>query len=194
MYFFEVVIAMMITAIVSIIGFGQIEKISKEKAAQEHHCEHGTCVDNKSHSLETKTLPAKPVDVVNTAPVTSVVVEKHYDLKELNDGLMAVAGLGGFALLVFIIYKCFGIGRRTLMLTIARKKSIILISAFDSIIDDVKHCLEHNNKIMEQTCLNNLLIELNKENPSMNCLILSNQIMKDQYNFIERKILNDFKK
>lgn len=194
MHFAEVLIVIMITTIGAIIGFGQIEKIAKENAAQKQHCEHVTCVDNKSHSLDTKTLPAKPVDVVKTAPVANVVVENHYDLKELNDGLMAVAGLGGFALLVFIIYKCFGIGRRTLMLTIARKKSLILISAFDSIIDDLKHCLEHNNKIMEQTCLNNLLIEVNKGNPSMNCLILSNQIMKDQYNFIERKILNDFKK
>lgn len=80
------------------------------------------------------------------------------------------------------------------MLSIARKRSLMLIKAFDSIVDDVKHCLEHNNKITEQIDFNNLLIQVNKENPSMNSLILSNRIMKDQYNFIERKILNDFKK
>lgn len=194
MMMLEVCIAMTITTIVAIFGFGQMEKQAKLNAEEKYRCEHVTCVDNRSHSLDTKTLPAKPVDVVETESVTNLVVENHYDLKELNDGLMAVSGLGGFALLVFIIYKCFGVGRRTLMLSVARKRSLILISAFDSIIDDVKHCLDHNNRIMEQTSLNNLLIEVNKGNPSMNCLILSNQIMKDQYNFIERKILNDFKK
>lgn len=190
----QIIIAILITTIVSIAGFGQIERLARENAAKARHCENVSCVDDKSKTIDPKILAVKPIDVVKTAPVTNVVVENHYDLKELNDGLMALSGLGGFALFVFIIYKCFGVGRRTLMLSIARKRSLMLIKAFDSIVDDVKHCLEHNNKITEQIDFNNLLIQVNKENPSMNSLILSNRIMKDQYNFIERKILNDFKK
>lgn len=190
----QIIIAILITTIVSIAGFGQIERLARENAAKARHCENVSCVDDKSKTIDPKILAVKPIDVLKTAPVTNVVVENHYDLKELNDGLMALSGLGGFALFVFIIYKCFGVGRRTLMLSIARKRSLMLIKAFDSIVDDVKHCLEHNNKITEQIDFNNLLIQVNKENPSMNSLILSNRIMKDQYNFIERKILNDFKK
>lgn len=190
----QIIIAILITTIVSIAGFGQIERLARENAAKARHCENVSCVDDKSKTIDPKILAVNPIDVVKTAPVTNVVVENHYDLKELNDGLMALSGLGGFALFVFIIYKCFGVGRRTLMLSIARKRSLMLIKAFDSIVDDVKHCLEHNNKITEQIDFNNLLIQVNKENPSMNSLILSNRIMKDQYNFIERKILNDFKK
>jgi len=190
----QIIIAILITTIVSIAGFGQIERLARENAAKARHCENVSCVDDKSKTIDPKILAVKPIDFVKTAPVTNVVVENHYDLKELNDGLMALSGLGGFALFVFIIYKCFGVGRRTLMLSIARKRSLMLIKAFDSIVDDVKHCLEHNNKITEQIDFNNLLIQVNKENPSMNSLILSNRIMKDQYNFIERKILNDFKK
>lgn len=190
----QIIIAILITTIVSIAGFGQIERLARENAAKAKHCENVSCVDDKSKTIDSQILTVKPIDVVKTTPVKNVVVENHYDLKDLNDGLMALSGLGGFALLVFIIYKCFGVGRRTLMLSIARKRSLMLIKAFDSIVDDVKHCLEHNNKITEQIDFNNLLIQVNKENPSMNSLILSNRIMMDQYNFIERKILNDFKK
>lgn len=191
---FQVFMAILITTIIAIAGFGQIDRLARENAAQANHCENVSCVDNKSKTTNPEILSVKPVDVVKTTPVTNLVIENHYELKELNNGLMAIAGLGGFALFVFIIYKCFSMSRRSLMISIARKRSRILIEAFDSIIDDIKHCLEHNNRITEQIEFNNLLIQVNKENPSMNPLILSNQIMKDQYNFIERKILNDFKK
>lgn len=190
----QIIIAILITTIVSIAGFGHIDRLARENAAKAKHCENLSCVDDKSKTIEPQILTVKPIDVVKTTPVTNVVVEKSYDLKDINDGLLAISGVGGFALVVFIIYKCFGGGRRTIMLSIARRRSLNLISAFDSMVDDVKHCLEHNNRIIEQTYLNDLLIEINKDNPSMNSLILSNQIMKEHYNFIERKILNDFKK
>lgn len=105
----QIIIAILITTIVSIAGFGQIERLARENAAKARHCENVSCIDDKSKTIDPKILAVKPIDVVKTAPVTNVVVENHYDLKELNDGLMALSGLGGFALFVFIIYKFFGV-------------------------------------------------------------------------------------
>lgn len=183
MNFFEVILGITLTVTLMITGVGYMTR-EAERNALEH----------KNSAMIAATAPVKSVALVKPTPVPNIIVEQPYDLKDINDGLLAISGVGGFALVVFIIYKFFGVGRRTVMLTIARRKSLNLISAFDLIVDDVKNCLEHNNRIIEQTYLNNLLIDVNKDNPSMNSLILSNQIMKEHYNFIERKILNDFKK
>lgn len=183
MNFFEVILGITLMVTLMITGVGYMAR-EAERNSLEHN----------NSAMIAATAPVKPVELVKSASVPNVIVDNHYDLKDLNDGLLAISGVSGFALVVFIIYKGFGVGRRTIMLTIARRKSLNLISAFDLIVDDVKNCLEHNNRIIEQTYLNNLLIEVNKDNPSMNSLILSNQIMKEHYNFIERKILNDFKK
>lgn len=166
------------------------------------------CVDSSCYKKELDTskkfdeksivaINKKPVEIVERKPepvvVKEEVIENHYHFQELNTGLMAFAGLGGAALMFFILYKIIGFGRTSFVLAKAKKKSNQLLAEFDNVVDDVKRSIEYNKKIVEQVAFNNLLLQVNKDNPSVSTLIVSNQMMKDKLIFIERKILNDFK-
>ena len=168
------------------------------------------CVDSSCYKKEldtSKEFDEKPIVAINKKPLEIVkpksenvpvvmkeeIVENHYHFQELNTGLMAFAGLGGAALIFFILYKIIGFGRTSFVLAKAKKKSNQLLAEFDNVVDDVKRSIDYNKKIVEQVAFNNLLLQINKNNPAVSPLIVSNQMMKDKLIFIERKILNDFK-
>jgi hypothetical protein len=198
------VFIMLAIAVGFMIGAGVVAQNKHEsKPEASYKCVDSSCYKKEldtSKEFDEKSIVAinkKPVEIVEPKPESVVVkedvIENHYHFQELNTGLMAFAGLGGAALIFFILYKIIGFGRTSFVLAKAKKKSNQLLAEFDNVVDDVKRSIEYNKKIVEQVAFNNLLLQINKNNPSVSPLIVSNQMMKDKLIFIERKILNDFK-
>lgn len=199
----EVFIMLIITVAV-MIGAGAVLQNKQEAQPEASY----KCMDSSCYKKEldtSKNFDDKSIVAINKQTVEKIekkpdpvvmkeeIIENHYHFKELNTGLMAFAGLGGAALMFFILYKIIGFGRTSFVLSKAKKKSNQLLAEFDNVVDDVKRSIEYNKKIVEQVAFNNLLLQINKNNPYVSPLIVSNQMMKDKLTFIERKILNDFK-
>lgn len=194
----EIIIVIGLVTIAWIGGLAIIQKNHEERGEQSYTCVDSSCYKkelstNKSFDEKNIVTVEPPIPKPEPVVVKEEVVENHYHFKELNTGLMAFAGLGAFALSIFILYKILGFGRRTFVLSKAKRKSAQIISEFDSIVDDARAYLDYNKKIVEQMTFNRLLVEINQGNPSVSQLMLSNQIMNDKLNFIERKMINDFK-
>jgi hypothetical protein len=199
----EVFIMLAIAVVCMIVAGAMVQNKHESQPEASYKCVDSSCYKKEldtSKEFDEKSIVAsnkKPVEIVEPKPepvvVKEEVIENHYHFQELNTGLMAFAGLGGAALSFFILYKIIGFGRTSFVLAKAKKKSNQLLAEFDNVVDDVKRSIDYNKKIVEQVAFNNLLLQINKNNPAVSPLIVSNQMMKDKLIFIERKILNDFK-
>lgn len=197
----EIIIVLTIGLFVAIGGSAIINNKAENRPEKTYQCVDAACY--KKTLVETPVASNKPVEPVKkelTELAQPKIVEKkeetienHYHFEELNSALMAFAGLGGAALVFFIFYKLIGLWRTSLVITNAKRKSNQILTEFDSVLDDAKKSIAYNKKVVEQVAFNNLLLEVNKGNPAISSLIVSNHMMKDKLIFIERKLLNDFK-